>query len=240
MIYINHNIKAIFIHIPKTGGTYIGPTLEEYYGFTSYLSLIAHRRPDHNIVCKTQYLHKILTGNKIYDNSFFNKIIGLLLYCKTSNYLTKEMNMNEDKWKTYTKFCFIRNPYSRALSGWKHFNTIFNLNINFHDYINIPNVMNSVSDIEYGHIFMSQKRQIEDLNGECGVDIIGRFEYLEDDLRCILKSLGFNKIIHPIKKLNVSNESGIEDLILDINTVRKINELFEDDFEMFHYQKLGI
>jgi hypothetical protein len=63
MIYINHDVKAIFIHIPKTGGTYIGPTLEKYYGFKSYLKLLQNRRPDHNNVCKSSLFRKVLTGN---------------------------------------------------------------------------------------------------------------------------------------------------------------------------------
>jgi len=240
MIYINHDKKAIFIHIPKTGGSYIGPTLAKYYGFISYLPLLAARRPDHDDVCKTLYLRRILTGNHLYDNSLFNKIFGVLIYCKTSDYFNKEMNMNEEKWNNYTKFCFIRNPYSRAISGWKHFNTVFNRNISIYDYLNIRDPINNVSDIEYGHIFMSQKRQIQDINGLCGVDLIGRSEHLEDDLRVILKQIGFNDIVHPIKKVNVSNISNKDDVQLEIKTIRKINELFFDDFDAFHYQLINL
>jgi hypothetical protein len=238
MIYINHNKKAIFIHIPKTGGTYIGPTLVKYYGFISYLPLIQKRRPDHDIFCRTNlFLINSKTGNPTYDNSFFNKMWGILLYCKTSNYLNEKMNMNEAKWKEYKKFCFIRNPYSRALSGWKHVNTILNLNTEFYGYISKNKF--SVTDIEYGHVFMTQKQQIMNLDSTCGVDLIGKFENLEEDFRYILKEIGFDKIIHIPKKENVSNECGADTIVLERKTIQLLNELFKDDFELFHYKKIN-
>jgi len=239
MIYINHIKKAIYIHIPKTGGSYISDALVKYYGFINYLPLLMKKRPDHDIVCKTFSYKKIYTGNALYDNSFFNKFIGLICYCITSDYLLYQMNMNKEKWIEYTKFCFIRNPYERVLSGWKHFNIIFNYNIDFYTYINNPKTPISISDIEYEHIFMSQKVFIQNENGDCGVDIIGRFEHLEDDFILILKQLGFN-IIHKQKKINVSNKIQAENIVLDIQSVQRINELFKDDFDYFHYKKIPI
>lgn len=238
MIYINHDKKAIFIHIPKTGGSYIGPTLVKYYGFTNYLPILNKRRPDHESYCQTELFTKVLTKIERYDTSFFNKKHGLLEYCKSSEYLNKMLNMDEHKWETYTKFCFIRNPYERALSGWNHLRQILPISKNFYDYINNPNIVNTISDIEYGHIFMSQKTQIQNMNGECGVNIIGRFEHLENDFRIILKHLGFKNIIHPNEKKNVSNKSGYKNIILEKIVIQKLNELFADDFEMFHYNKI--
>ena len=236
MIYINHIKKCIFIHIPKTGGSYIGPTLVKYYGFVSYLPLINNRRPDHNVVCQSNKYNRVLTNNYTYDNSFFNKTIGLLVYCKTSDYLNHWMNMDEQKWNTYTKFCFIRNPYDRVLSGWKHFDILFKRNSDFYNYLRQPNIKNKVSDIEYGHVFMSQKIQIQNENGTCGVDIIGRFENLEEDFRLILSTIGFEKINHIEEKVNVSNKAGSDKIILETHSIQKINELFNDDLSTFHYK----
>ena len=236
MIYINHSKKAIFIHIPKNGGTYIGTTLVKYYGFKCYLDKLIKRRPDHDKICNTNNYPKILKGNKLYDNAFYNRELGLLIYCKTSDYLNEVMNMNKEKWETYTKFCFVRNPYSRVLSGWTHMKISLELTEAFDEYLSDTNV----TDIEYGHVFMTQKKQIEDDNGACGVDIIGRFEYLEEDFQKILLKIGFNKIIHENVKQNVSNEISTNKFVYETKTVEKINALFKEDFDSFHYIKINI
>ena len=144
--------------------------------------------------------------------------------------------MTEEKWNTYTKFCFIRNPYDRALSGWKHIDTIFNLKSVFSNYLS-QNKYN-ITDIEYGHIFMSQKTQIQDVDGTCGVDLIGRFENLENDFICILHKIGFEKILHTPKKENVSNKTGSENYVFEKISIKIMNEIFADDLEMFHYKKI--
>jgi len=236
MIYINHEKRALFIHIPKTGGSYIGPTLVKYYGFKCYLDVLMKLRPDHNTICNTAIYKNNNFGIKLYDNSFFNKEIGLLSYVKSSPELNNLMGMNEEKWKNYRKFCFIRNPYSRVVSGLTHFNKLNNENIELVDYLYINDKKNNISCIEYGHVFMTQTEHIRDLDGKCGVNIIGRFEYLENDLVTILKYLGFTLINHPIIKVNVSNINGYEKLIMENRCVTKINELFFEDFENFHYQ----
>jgi hypothetical protein len=87
---------------------------------------------------------------------------------------------------------------------------------------------------------MSQTKQIEDEHGECGVDIIGRFEHLEEDFQKILKKIGFTKIIHKNVKKNVSNDLSSDKFVYEKKTVDKINKLFEDDFKNFHYLKINV
>jgi hypothetical protein len=142
--------------------------------------------------------------------------------------------MDSEKWKTYTIFCFIRHPYERCLSGWKHIKATLPNILPFETYL-MQN-KNNVTDIEYAHVFMSQKNQIQDVDGSCGVDIIGRFEYLEDDFRYILRALGFPYIIHTPKKINYSEKNNSETISLTVGSIYRLNTLFEDDLSTFHYK----
>jgi hypothetical protein len=49
MCSINHEKKAIFIHIPKTAGIYVRSALTKKYNFELYL----FERPDHVEYCQT-------------------------------------------------------------------------------------------------------------------------------------------------------------------------------------------
>jgi hypothetical protein len=85
---------------------------------------------------------------------------------------------------------------------------------------------------------MNQKTQIQNEDGTCGMDIIGKFENLEEDFIKILHQLGFAKIVHKVKKVNVSNKEASETLTLDIKTIRRLNEICKEDIEIFHYKEL--
>ena len=87
---------------------------------------------------------------------------------------------------------------------------------------------------------MSQKTQIQDIDGSCGVDLIGRFENLENDFIDILFKLGFDKILHKPKKENVSNKTGSENYVFEKLAIQKMNTLFSDDLALFHYTHLHV
>ena len=100
MCSINHDLKTVFIHIHKTGGTYISYMLQKYYGFKNYYL----RRPDHDIFC----MNKKKTTKYL---NYENRIHGVLNYFKTSSFINKKMNMTSQKWDTYYKFCFKLEPF---------------------------------------------------------------------------------------------------------------------------------
>ena len=110
MCSINHDLKAIFIHIHKTGGTTIAMNLKKYYGFSTYYL----RRPDHTKFCFDKKKKKYI--------NYENRVHGVITYYKTSPFLNKKMKMTPEKWDTYYKFCFVRDPYDRIVSAWNHVN----------------------------------------------------------------------------------------------------------------------
>ena len=215
MCSINHDLKAIFIHIPKNGGSYISEILSKYYGFKNYYL----HRPDHKFHCNGKDESVVLHENKIH---------GTLMYYKTSDFINKIMNMNEDKWNTYFIFAFVRNPYDRIVSGWNYINKY---NIPFKNYLNIGINANS---FDFWHVFMTQTKHIIDINQTIRADYIGKFENLEEDLKIILKKIGINDIIHkPFIKNSKPHKKYTE--YYDEFTTQKVNIIMKEDFSNFNY-----
>ncbi len=220
MCSINHDKKAIFIHINKTGGSYIAGTLEKYYGFeTFYL-----KRPDHDVFCHNKRPN---TKQKYYEN----RVHGVYNYYKTSQALNNRMKMTPQKWDEYFKFCFIRNPYDRIISGWNHLGK----KIPFKQYVHMRNM---VGDMEYIHVFMPQIRHMINFKNEIQMNFIGHFENLENDFLFVLYHLGFNLPIHdPVVRVNVKKHKKYTEYY-DQLTLNKVNQILKDDFDRFDYKMI--
>ena len=224
MCSINHDLEAIFIHIPKTAGIYVRNTLVNNYNFKLYL----FKRPDHIKYCNTN-----LKYNQEHELSFCSNK-GVLQYYKTSPELNELMNIDDDEWKTYKKFCVVRNPYEKVISAWNYLMETMNLNIEFKIYLEFKDI---VSENEYWHIFMPQYENMIDENNNMVIDYIIKFENLEEDLAKVLKNIGVDKIIHNKEKVKNKRQYDYYKKYYDQNSLEIINKLYEKDFELFGYKK---
>jgi hypothetical protein len=163
MTSVNFDKKLIYLHIPKTAGTYIQLTLLKKYGFFVYNWCA----PDYQ---SCVFSYKNLPISTYFSQPEILEIMGI-------------ENLDE-----YRKFTFVRNPYHRFISAWKYLiekgylsntETLENIIINRESY----------SGIIYNHLFVSQCEHMK----EWSFDEIGKFETLEEDLQCILKEFDINK-----------------------------------------------
>ena len=221
MCSINHDLKAVFIHVHKTGGTYLSYMLHKYYGFKNYYI----RRPDHDKFC----FNKKKTTKFI---NYENRVHGVLMYYKTSPHINKKMGMTPQKWDTYYNFAFSRNPYDKIISAWNHVNRF---KIPFSNYLRLQNVCN---DVEFMHVFMPQVRNIINEKGKINLQFIGKFENLEEDFCTILKNIGIKNIIHDSeKKMNVRPHEEFVNYYENQEILDKVNHLFNEDFQHLDYKK---
>ena len=217
MCSINHDLKAVYLHIPKTGGSYISSILSTYYGFKNYYL----KRPDH------------IQFTRSNDNSIDkheNKTVGTYLYYSSCPYLNKIMNMNAEKWKTYKIFSFVRHPLKRLQSGFQYVKQKgYYQHIDFDTFCQNAHLINCWS---YWHTFMTQNTHLINEKNENVCFMIGKQENMEKDLTVILEHFGLNIKHRPFIKNKTLTQSP---QLLKYNK-HLIYILLKDDFKNFEYQ----
>ena len=234
MCSIHHELKAIYIQIPKTGGSYIHNVLRDCYNFQTY----RYTRKDHKEYVGEDAVKDDERGcSKIYG--FVNtRKTGILHYFKTSSELYQLSGITEEQWNTYTKFTFIRNPYDKFISAWKFIDKVKPINQSLLEFLQSKEQCdNSV----YSHSFIPQSVHLMDERGEIHMDYFGRFENLNEDLIYILRKLGVPKITHHNLLLeNIKfNQSSKKNYALHYTneTLEQINKCFDIDFSILNFAK---
>lgn len=173
---VSHKHKCIFVHIPKTAGMSIENS------FIKGLNLRLFAGQCHPL---------LLTYNK--DQNYGPQTLAHL----SAKDYTKYSYITEKQFTDYFKFTFIRNPYDRILSIYKHFQ--------YHRYISFDTFLEYEFPILEKNRYYFIKPQYEyifDINDKKLVDFIGRFESLQKDFDKI-----FNNMLLPIgdlEKINIS------------------------------------
>jgi hypothetical protein len=239
MCSINHDLQTIFIHIPKNAGTYIQYNLKNYYNFENFLIKKENHDINYNFnnneELKKRFGIRYYGIQKFLKNTPHNKVDGIYKYCIGSNIINKKTGMTKEKWKNYKKFCVIRDPYMRIISGYFYNKEYLNTNDSFEYYIfNID----KLTDFEYYHMIMPQYKHIIDENNNLISDYNINFDNLEIEFKETLEKIGIKKILHETEKKNSGNYG--KNIINYINTQKildKVNVIIELDFVYFNFKK---
>lgn len=215
-----------------------------------------------NIRLKHIFIHIPKTGGRSMCSVPWNRADIYNLY---GHYTIKDIQDYGIDISKYYKWCFVRNPWERILSGYD-FSEIFKKKyINFEKFVNevytykdcyvrknlkwsqynpggIPD-----TDIHFPHIFLYNQVSLITIDDTIVMDFIGRFENIHEDWKkiCdIMKKQGFNKLIeeshytlpkHHIRKDTRYSDRPYQEFYTK-DMMEKVAEIYKDDIVAFNYK----
>ena len=200
--------NSVFIHIPKTAGTYITVALN-----IESLAL-PRQRGDFK-----------QTGNVTFGHQDYAKLVGMGI-------ISKEFDNNS------FKYTFCRNPFDRAVSHFfyakRRHPEILNRKTSFleftknlHLYKRYPKQVGRFGGV------LAFRPQCECITG-VNIDFIGHLETLREDLEKISKIIGTGIKDVPVKNRNVTEHAHYSHYY-DQESEENIKNFYAVDFERFGY-----
>lgn len=217
---ISHDLKCIYIHIPKTAGT----SVESIFG--EHKNSSVRLKQDHRSIMNLK--NTIVPWQK--------SNYAILDWLKFLNQRYKALrdgvpSITNNQFNEYFKFAFVRNPWDRAYSWYRNV-----LRDEFH-----LQELNIKPDISFREFLVNHVEQwalrpqldwLVDENGDVAVDFVGRFENLDHDFSVICSKIGIQTTPLP----NILN-SGASRYIeaYDTETQELIYQRYKAEIELFGY-----
>lgn len=204
---ISSRHKFIFFHVPKAAGSSITEALQKY--------------SDYPFARLYHYMYDI-----------FGQKPGINLYYRHIKPRELRTLMNAEKFDSYFKFAFVRNPWDWHVSQFHYHkqskNAYFHRQLrsmNFEEYVEW-----AVSHIEEANA--DQSDFLTDAHGKILVDFIGKFENIENDFNEVRKKIGIQ--LNMKHKNPSSRKEKFQDYYSE-KTKQLIAEAFAEDISRFNY-----
>lgn len=248
MCSINHDLKCVYLHLPKCGGSYITDILEKIYDFKTFYftSENHHEFIDDDLLNCTNY--------SLDRGFFYIKKLGMYRYFRYSEKFNILTGMDENKWNEYFKFTFVRHPFDKFISAYKYLKLNMK-NINFLDIIKNENILNPY---EFFHISIPLYDNIVNNKNIIEFNYVAQYENLNEELIYVLNKLGINEIKHQYYiindivinssdskkyfsslKNNIEQKYNIDDFIND-EFINLFNNKFNTDYTFFNYEPVNL
>lgn len=216
---VSHQKKFIFTKTIKTGSTSIEGYFEKYCMSEGEWSLVHHRDEYQSEIGIVGFRGKLESKKKWYNHMPAELI---------------KMQLGDETWNSYLKFCTIRNPYEKALSAFFHF-VIHRNNIIEEKTKMIKRFRDWVRS---GKGIMLDRNKYT-INGIVCMDYFIRYEHLLKDLKavCLLLNIPYEPTRLPNFKSGIRpSESNINEYY-DNATCSVINRIYAFEFDYFNYTK---
>jgi len=212
---IVHELKCIYIHIPKTAGvSLIHAIMSEILGYET-TGQIGHLSND----LKYQF-----------------GLRGSQKHKQARNFVP--VDISKELWDSYYKFAIVRNPWDRIVSEfhWRHSLPIRQPSLDFKEFIEyceerMKDTTNKANDIYWTHA-QTQKSYVADSNNNILLNDIFRFETLSETVNNIGVRLGVSL---NLQKHNASNHKNYRDYY-NSQTKEMVRKIYQEDIEMFDYE----
>ncbi|BDX04507.1 sulfotransferase family 2 domain-containing protein [Planctobacterium marinum] len=204
---ISDSHRFIFVHVRKSGGTSIRDSVEK-------LSNPINKSLGAKV--KSRFL-KLERDHRKYAYRFHEDIN------------TVKQLMPDETFKSYFKFAFVRNPWSRLASEYEYIRRTPEhgrhaklKQMEFSDFIKYQSRRKDAHQIN----------MLTDKNGNLQLDFVGKFENLANDWKTVTDQLGIENIALPHR-----NNAGIKnyDSYYTPETEKLVTRLWQRDIETFDY-----
>jgi len=217
---ISHELKCIYVHIPKTAGTSVEKSLGGHKDMN--MRLKQDHRSVNNIIGAIPPWQREEMGLRswlVYFNQHYRA------------YQDGVEVLNQSQFAEYFKFCFVRNPWERAYSWYRN---VMRDEMHQHELSIAANTSFKAFLLEHGEqwALRPQMDWITDNSGKVAVDFVGKFERLEKDFSYVCQQLGLQNISLPMT-LDSGKSPYIDAYDTELETW--VAQRYADEISAFNY-----